>query len=44
MYLIGLDRLLSWLYITRLWGSRCLGYDEKCWCCQKWHEHDELFG
>ncbi len=38
-----LDRLLSWLYTHRLYGSRCPDYDAECHCCAAWREHDELF-
>ena len=37
------DRLLSWFYIRRLWGTRCPDFDAECACCQKWKEHDEIF-
>ncbi len=37
------DRLLSWLYIRRMYGSRCPDYSVECFCCEAWYEHDELF-
>lgn len=37
------DRLISWLYIHRIWGSRCPDFEPACVCCQKWAEHDEMF-
>lgn len=39
-----IDQLVSWHYIYRLWGPRCRGFEEHCPVCQKWREHDELFG
>jgi len=38
------DRLLSWLYVTRIYGVRCPDHDADCHCCKAWKEHDELFG
>jgi len=38
------NRFLSWLYIRRLYGSRCPGFAEHCPCCQQWQLHDEIFG
>lgn len=38
-----LDRLISWLYIRRLWGPRCGDYEPTCCVCQHWREHDEIF-
>lgn len=38
-----LDRLLSWLYTWRMFGTRCPDYDAECHCCKAWREHDELF-
>ncbi len=37
------DRLISWVYVTRIYGSRCPDYDDGCHCCIAWAEHDELF-
>lgn len=39
-----IDRFVSWLYITRLWGPRCSDYEPECPCCEQWKAHDELFG
>lgn len=38
-----IDRFISWLYIYRLWGSRCSDFDKDCPTCQHWKEHDECF-
>lgn len=38
-----LDHLLSWLYVRRIYGTRCPDYDADCYCCKAWREHDELF-
>lgn len=37
------DHFLSWLYIRRLYGSRCETYCVECHCCKQWKFHDELF-
>lgn len=37
------DRMISWIYVRRLYGSRCPDYDEWCWCCRQWKNHDDLF-
>ncbi len=37
------DRLISWLYIRHIWGSRCLDYDPACETCKRWREHDWMF-
>jgi len=37
------DRLISWVYIHRLYGERCPDYDADCHCCKAWKEYDELF-
>ncbi len=34
------DRVLSWLYTYRLFGSRCPDYAEGCACCEAWNVHD----
>ncbi len=38
-----LDRLTSWFYIRRIYGTRCPEYNAECPCCKMWREHDELF-
>lgn len=38
------DRFISWLYIRRLWGPRCDGFEPDCHVCRQWADHDELFG
>lgn len=38
------DRFLSWLYIRRIWGPRCPDINAECRVCQRWQEHDDLFG
>lgn len=40
----NIDYLVSWVYVTRVWGARCPDYEPGCICCEKWREHDELFG
>jgi hypothetical protein len=37
------DHLLSWLYIWKLWGSRCPSYQPGCQVCERWAEHDWCF-
>jgi len=37
------DHFLSWLYVTRLFGERCLDYEFGCATCKAWKEHDEIF-
>jgi hypothetical protein len=39
-----INRLISWIYIRRIWGKRHNDYDETCAVCAKWREHDEIFG
>jgi len=38
-----IDQFISWLYICRMWGTRCSTIDPSCGCCEKWIEHDEIF-
>jgi len=37
------NQLISWLYISRMWGYRCEEYDPDCPTCSHWKDHDELF-
>ncbi len=37
------DRVVSWFYIRRIWGTRCSDYEPECHCCRRWAEHDWLF-
>lgn len=38
-----LDKFISWVYVTRIWGPRCHDVEPECIVCSKWIEHDELF-
>ena len=38
-----LDLLISYIYITKIWGSRCSDFEPTCIVCEKWREHDEIF-
>lgn len=37
------ERLLSWLYVTTIYGPRCSDFTPGCLCCWHWANHDELF-
>ena len=41
--MLFIDRIISWVYVWKIWGSRCSEIEEDCICCQKWMEHDETF-
>ncbi|URC15532.1 hypothetical protein DB2_30 [Octadecabacter Antarctic DB virus 2] len=36
-----INRFISWLYITRMWGPRCPDFDEACCTCRAWESHDD---
>lgn len=38
-----IDRLISWIYINRLWGRRCSDYEPECPSCREWAMHDWMF-
>jgi len=39
-----IDCLISYIYIRKIWGPRCQDFDRACLTCQKWQEHDQIFG
>lgn len=38
------ERVVSWFYTWLIWGPRCDFPESGCPCCDKWMEHDDLFG
>ena len=38
-----IDRFISWLYIWKIWGSRCSEFEPTCIICKEWARHDWVF-
>jgi len=37
-----IDRIVSWVYVRRIYGRRCSEYEPGCPCCEAWRRRDEL--
>lgn len=43
-WLLGkVDRVVTWMYVHRIYGPKCPDFNEDCHTCRMWKEYEERY-